>query len=52
MKRHKRGARERRRHVRLEALLPRPRAVGRAVDRVALAVLGAANRLARRLGPA
>jgi len=52
MKRDKRGRRDRRANGRPERRHPSRPVLERVVDRVAMAVLEAADRLARRLGPA
>ena len=52
MKRDKRGRRDRRANGRPERRSPSRPVIERVADRVATAVLGAVDRLARRLGPA
>jgi hypothetical protein len=52
MKRDKRGRRERRANGRSERRTHNRPVLERVADRVAMAVLGAVGRLARRLGPA
>lgn len=52
MKREKRGRRERRSQGRHERRTHSHAVLERVADRVAVAVLGAVGRLARRLGPA
>ena len=52
MKRDKRGRRERRANGRHERRTHARPVLERVADRVAVAVLGAVGRLARRLGPA
>lgn len=52
MKRDKRSRRERRAHGRFERRAQSRPVLERVADRVAVAVLGAVGRLARRLGPA